>query len=72
MPIFQVKIDSNILDILLSEKLIASKAEGKRLIGQNAIKIDGEICSDIGYVAGRGCGEPIVKIRKRRFLKISG
>jgi tyrosyl-tRNA synthetase len=72
MPIFQVKIDSNILDILLSEKLIASKAEGKRLIGQNAIKIDGEICSDIGYVVGRGCGELIVKIVKRRFLKISG
>jgi tyrosyl-tRNA synthetase len=71
MPIFQVKIDSNILDILLSEKLIASKAEGKRLIGQNAIKIDGEICSDIGYVVGRGCGELIVKIGKRRFLKIS-
>ncbi|MDA7641286.1 tyrosine--tRNA ligase [Candidatus Marinimicrobia bacterium] len=72
IPIFQVKIDSNILDILLSEKLIASKAEGKRLIGQNAIKIDGEICSDIGYIVRRECGELIVKIGKRRFLKISG
>ena len=72
MPIFQVKIDSNVLDILLSEKLIASKAEGKRLIGQNAIKIDGEVCSDIGYVVSKGCGELIVKIGKRRFLKISG
>jgi len=72
MPIFQVKIDSNILDILLSEKLIASKAEGKRLIVQNAIKIDGEVCSDIGYVVSKGCGELIVKIGKRRFLKISG
>ena len=72
MPIFQVKMDSNILEILLSEKLIASKAEGKRLIGQNAIKIDGEVCSDIGYVVSKGCGELIVKIGKRRFLKISG
>ena len=72
IPIFQVKIDSNILDILLSEKLIASKAEGKRLIGQNAIKIDGEVCSDIGYVVSEGCGELILKIGKRRFLKISG
>ena len=72
MPIFQVKMDSNILEILLSEKLIASKAEGKRLIGQNAIKIDGEVCSDIGYFVSKGCGELIVKIGKRRFLKISG
>ena len=72
MPIFQVKMDSNIIEILLSEKLIPSKAEGKRLIGQNAIKIDGEVCSDIGYVVSKGCGELIVKIGKRRFLKISG
>ena len=72
MPIFQVKMDSNILEILLSEKLISSKAEGKRLIGQNAIKIDGEVCSDIGYIVSKGCGELIVKIGKRRFLKISG
>ena len=72
MPIFKVRSNSNILDILLSEKLIASKAEGKRLIAQNAIKIDGEVCSDIGYEVSNGCGELIVKIGKRRFLKILG
>ena len=72
MPTFKVRSNSNILDILLSEKLIASKAEGKRLIAQNAIKIDGEVCSNIGYVVSNGCGELIVKIGKRRFLKILG
>ena len=72
MPTFKVRSNSNILDILLSEKLIASKAEGKRLIAQNAIKIDGEVCSDIGYEVSNGCGELIVKIGKRRFLKILG
>ena len=72
MPTFKVSSNSNILDILLSEKLIASKAEGKRLIAQNAIKIDGEVCSNIGYEVSNGCGELIVKIGKRRFLKILG
>ena len=72
IPTFKVSSNSNILDILLSEKLIASKAEGKRLIAQNAIKIDGEVCSDIGYEVSNGCGELIVKIGKRRFLKILG
>ena len=72
MPTFKVRSNSNILDILLSEKLIASKAEGKRLIAQNAIKIDGEVCSNIGYEVSNGCGELIVKIGKRRFLKILG
>ena len=72
IPTFKVSSNSNILDILLLEKLIASKAEGKRLIAQNAIKIDGEVCSDIGYEVSNGCGELIVKIGKRRFLKILG
>ena len=72
MPTFKVRSNSNILDILLSEKLIASKAEGKRLIAQNAIKIDGEVCSNIGFEVSNGCGELIVKIGKRRFLKILG
>ena len=72
MPTFKVRSNSNILDILLSEKLIASKAEGKRLIAQNAIKIDGEVCSNIGYEVSNGCVELIVKIGKRRFLKILG
>ena len=72
IPTFKVSSNSNILDILLSEKLIASKAEGKRLIAQNAIKIDGEVCSNIGYEVSNGCGELIVKIGKRRFLKILG
>ena len=72
IPTFKVSSNSNILDILSSEKLIASKAEGKRLIAQNAIKIDGEVCSDIGYEVSNGCGELIVKIGKRRFLKILG
>ena len=72
IPTFKVSSNSNILDILLSEKLIASKAEGKRLIAQNAIKIDGEVCSDIGYEVSNGCGELIVKIGKRRFLRILG
>ena len=72
IPTFKVSSNSNILDILLSEKLIASKAEGKRLIAQNAIKIDGEVCSNIGFEVSNGCGELIVKIGKRRFLKILG
>jgi|TARA_Y100000389_G_scaffold160043_1_gene162070 tyrosyl-tRNA synthetase len=72
MPIFNLENDTPILEILLSEKLIASKAEGKRLILQNAIKVDGEVCSEIGFIFNVGCGELIVKIGKRRFLKILG
>ena len=72
ISVFKIENDTTILEVLLSENLIDSKAEGKRLIGQNAVKIDGEVCSDPGYVIGKGCGELVVKVGKRRFLKILG
>ena len=72
ISVFKIESDTTILEVLLSENLIDSKAEGKRLIVQNAVKIDGEVCSDPGYVIGKGCGELVVKVGKRRFLKILG
>ena len=72
IPVFKTESDTTILEVLLSENLIDSKAEGKRLIRQNAVKIDGEVCSEPGYVIGKGCGELVVKVGKRRFLKILG
>jgi len=72
ISVFKIENDTTILEVLLSENLIDSKAEGKRLIVQNAVKIDGEVCSEPGYVIGKGCGELVVKVGKRRFLKILG
>jgi|TARA_B100000809_G_scaffold233931_1_gene251026 tyrosyl-tRNA synthetase len=72
IPVFKTESDTTILEVLLSENLIDSKAEGKRLIRQNAVKIDGEVCSEPGYVIGKGCGELVIKVGKRRFLKILG
>ena len=72
ISVFILEEDSTILQVLMSESLIKSKAEGKRLIGQNAIKIDGEVCSDPGHIFSKGSGDLIVKVGKRRFLKISG
>ena len=72
ISVFKIENDTTILEVLLSENLIDSKAEGKRLIVQNAVKIDGEVCSDPGYAIGKGCGELVVKVGKRRFLKILG
>ena len=72
ISVFDLDGDNGILDILLSGMLIDSKAEGKRLIGQSAIKINGEVCADPNYIVSKGCGELIVKIGKRRFLKIVG
>ena len=66
------KIDSDIglLELLTEEGLIASKGEGKRLLSQNAIKINGQVCNDINFVISPSEEEVVIKVGKRRFLKV--
>jgi tyrosyl-tRNA synthetase len=67
------KIDSDIglLELLIKEGLIASKGEGKRLLIQNAVKINGEVCSDINFIVSPSNEELVIKVGKRRFLKVT-
>ena len=66
------KIDSDIglLELLSEEGLIASKGEGKRLLSQNAIKINGEVCNDINFIIAPSKEELVIKVGKRRFLRV--
>ena len=66
------KIDSDVglLKLLTEEGLIASKGEGKRLLNQNAIKINGQVCNDINFVISPSKEELVIKVGKRRFLKV--
>ena len=55
---------------MTQEGLIASKGEGKRLLSQNAIKINGQVCNDINFVISPSEEEVVIKVGKRRFLKV--
>ena len=70
MPSYNLSSKVSLVDILLSENLIASKGEGKRLINQNAVKIDGKVCSDINLAISPSDTDIIIKVGKRRFLRI--
>jgi tyrosyl-tRNA synthetase len=68
---YQIGKNTLLIDILLEKKLIESKGEGKRLITQNAIKIDNEPCKDPLFdLKSIKEKEVVVKVGKRRFLKI--
>jgi len=72
IPTLTIDTDSNIIDVLVSKNLVSSKAEAKRLIAQNAVKIDGEVCNDPAHVLKKSCGELVIKVGKRRFLRVLG
>ncbi len=66
MPETKAKKGETLLDLLLREKIIPSKAEGRRLIEQGAVSIDGTPVTAINAPATKG----VVKAGKRKFLRI--
>ena len=72
MEEFKLTEEIQLLDILKNSGFIRSKGEGRRLIKQNAIKLNGKICGDELTALAPGCGEVVIKVGKRRFLKVIG
>ncbi len=63
----------NILDLLVSVNLVASKSEGRRLVQQNGIAINGEKVTAVDAVINSDFfkdGEMVIKKGKKVFLKI--
>jgi tyrosyl-tRNA synthetase len=58
---------SNILDVLLEVGFVKSKGEAKKLLAQNAVKINDALCVDISSEVQ---SESILQIGKKRFVKI--
>ncbi len=71
IPEYSLTSNALLIDILVDVNLVQSKGEARRLIKQNAIKIDGNPCLDMDYTVSLGSGELVVKVGKRRFLRIN-
>lgn len=67
MAEFFVSDDSNLLDVMVSQKLVSSRSEGRRLIDQQGVKIDGETVDDFATELQDG---NVIQVGKRRFLRI--
>ena len=63
----------NVLDLLLQVNLIPSKGEGRRLIQQNGLSINGEKVTAVDMVVTPDLftdGELVIKKGKKTFLKL--
>lgn len=68
MPEYALKHEQTLLDILLDAKLVVSKSEGRRLIQQNGVKLDGEVLTD----GTKGLPHPgVLQVGKRHFIRIN-
>jgi tyrosyl-tRNA synthetase len=67
MPEFKLEGDQTLLDILQNSGLVKSRGEGRRLVVQNGVKLDGETLTDPNMLLS----EPgVLQVGKRRFLRI--
>ena len=70
IPEISINAVSYLVDILNEQKIVSSKTEGRRMIKQNAVRINGIIGKDI-HCQIDSEKEYIIKVGKRRFLKIA-
>jgi len=67
MPEYQLKPDETVLDVLLAGKLVDSKSEGRRMLDQNGVRLDGDALKD----PNQAFPHPgVLQVGKRRFIRV--
>ncbi len=71
MPEFKVSSDEPVWlpQLMVDSGMVSSTSDGRRMIKQNAVSIDGEKVDDTNF-AVEPAGELILKVGKRRFCKV--
>lgn len=57
-----------LLDALVQLELVKSRSEGRRMVDQGAVSVDGERAADA--LRGLGAGEYLLRVGKRRYAKL--
>ena len=63
----------NLIDYLTEQGVLKTKSEGRRLIQQNGMSLNGDKVTDIGYTINEESfkdGEALVKMGKKKFHRI--
>lgn len=67
MPEFKLQPGQTVLDVMLSGKMVGSKSEGRRLIEQKGVRLDGSVITDPNQIIPHS---GVLQAGKRRFLRV--
>ncbi len=67
MPEFALQPAQTVLDVLLAAGLVASKSEGRRMIEQKGVKLDGEVLEKFDAAFPH---PGVLQVGKRRFVRV--
>lgn len=69
-PVYRLSTAVCIVDLLSDAGLVKSKSEGRRLVQQGGVRLDGEQILDIDYAVQPRETDQVVQAGKRRFLRV--
>ena len=70
IPEFNLQNEDLIVNVIFESGILKSKGEARRMIKQNAVRLDGNVIDDIKTTISPG-GVQILKVGKRRFIKVT-
>jgi tyrosyl-tRNA synthetase len=68
MPEVKLRAGQSVLDVLVESGLVSSKSEGRRMIDQRAVRLDGQALSDPNQAFPHA---GVLQVGKRRYLKVT-
>lgn len=69
MPEYSLQPGQTVLDVLVAGEMVASKSEGRRLLSQNGVRLDGQTVTDPNQVFPH---PGVLQVGKRRYLRVVG
>lgn len=67
MPDYTLRPGQTILDVLSATGLVASKSEGRRMVEQNGVRLDGDVLNKYDAIFPH---PGILQVGKRRFIRV--
>lgn len=71
MPEFRLAAPINIVDLLYATGLVRSKSDGRRLVQQGAVRLDGERVDDIAALVSVDKTPRVLQAGKRKFVRLT-
>jgi len=69
MPDYVLQSGQSVLDVLLAGSLVSSKSEGRRMLDQGGVRLDGETLSDPNLLFPH---PGVLQVGKRRYIRVLG
>jgi tyrosyl-tRNA synthetase len=67
MPSYTLQDGDTVLDVMRAGKLVSSNSEGRRMVQQNAVSLDGE---KLGDALAPFPGPGVLRVGRRKFLRV--